>query len=125
MNNIDTWFDPEKSIIFFGFVGLSVGIERGNSLTRSTWAPLVSADDILNGDAASAGAFVGVGLTALAGDGAGVVDELTTRSPFSIFLIASAEVSVDKTVDVDSDVVVVVASLNVSSSLFFRCSGAF
>ena len=54
-------------------------------------------------------------------------DGATTRSPFRIFLMASVELSPEKTPD-DDDVDVMaadVASLNVSSSGFFRCASVF
>jgi len=55
MSSEELWFEAEKSTTFLGFDGLSVGIDRGKSLTRSTWAPLVNADEILNGDDILAG----------------------------------------------------------------------
>ena len=89
----ELWLDAEleKSTIFLGFVGLSVGIDRGKSLTRSTCAPLVSAEEILNGDAV----FIGDGVADVVAVlwtliGEAERPELTTRSPLKIFLIASA-----------------------------------
>ena len=116
------WLEvDENSTIFFGVAGFAGSdpwwwIGLGNSLTRSTWAPLVNEDDILKGDI-----LLGDGLTRLL-----LGDEPTTRSPLRIFLIASVELSLDKTPfegAVTFEVELVDwASLKVISSPVFRCS---